>query len=321
MQRYLKWRYRPWIGFRWLSASARARREKPLEAQLRAQQRRRRYPNLMFHFLRTAPCATTARRRRRRRLPVHIGPIYSTRAAACGDWRARSGEATSVRLPVDRAGPPRVGRAIPAPSRDVPEPAGDRATFNAGETSPGPGSPPTRRSAAFVAKDERDRPASLLHRRAGGQRRERRRPPAMATPGPSPAGRGHLGDALRHERQHLHPGDDDGGEGRRPDNSAPRRSNPNRRSTPRLSMSIAAAWWPEVQFSAVQHRLHRALTALRVGIAGGLAHALGDHLTEAEPVLQPPALSCSPPPWHRSCPATMRTRPWYRRRHGSRRPR
>ena len=70
MQKYLKWRYRPWIGAQLAVPAPRARRHKPLRGRrLRPQQRRRRLPEPDVPLPADRGPLRRLRARGRRRLP------------------------------------------------------------------------------------------------------------------------------------------------------------------------------------------------------------------------------------------------------------
>ncbi len=188
--------------------------------RVRAQQRGRRLPEPHVPL----PADRGALRRlgagRRPRLPGARRPDVLRRAGHREDQLDRSLGASpaGLQLPVDRAGPARVGRGDPG------RPGGSWASaafdpFNGGEMSPGPG-----------VRDRRPRSSTG----SGGRRRPRctRRVPARWAPttlsvvDPSTM-RVHGLDGLRvvdasvmplrDQRQHLRPGDDDRREGGRLD--------------------------------------------------------------------------------------------------------
>ena len=97
------------------------------------------YPNLMFHFLPIAIRYDGTSPTKGHGYQVHIGPMYSD---ARGTVKIRvdrpaGAPVDAVQLPVDRAGPARVGR-VPSrwPARSSTSPR--FAPFNDGELSPGP---------------------------------------------------------------------------------------------------------------------------------------------------------------------------------------
>ncbi|MCQ4043343.1 choline dehydrogenase [Streptantibioticus rubrisoli] len=140
MQPYLKWRYRPWIGFQWLflrkgpgatnhfEAGGFARSNEDVD-----------YPNLMFHFLPIAVRYDGSAPAGGHGYQVHIGPMYSD---ARGSVKIRSRDPRdkpALRfnyLSTDQDRREWV-EAIRTARDILGQPALD--PYNAGEISPGPG--------------------------------------------------------------------------------------------------------------------------------------------------------------------------------------
>ena len=123
-----QWR-RPWIGFQWLFFRRGPGATNHFEAGgfVRGDEDVA-YPNLMFHFLPLAIRYDGTSPAGRHGYQVHVGPMYSD---ARGTVRIRSTDPTEhpalrVQLPLDRAGPPGVGRGDQRGPND-PRPAGVRA--------------------------------------------------------------------------------------------------------------------------------------------------------------------------------------------------
>jgi choline dehydrogenase len=78
MQPYLKWRYRPWIGFQWLFFRRGPGATNHFEGGGFARSNEaERYPNLMFHFLPIAVRYDGSSPAGGHGYQVHIGPMYS----------------------------------------------------------------------------------------------------------------------------------------------------------------------------------------------------------------------------------------------------
>jgi choline dehydrogenase len=154
MQPYLKWRYRPWIGFQWLFLRRGPGATNHFEGGGFARSNdHEAYPNLMFHFLPIAVRYDGSAPASGHGYQVHIGPMYS-------DTRG------SVKL---KSADPRVHpalrfnylsteqdrrewvEAIRVARRILNQPAME--PFNAGETSPGPDVATDEEILRWVAKD------------------------------------------------------------------------------------------------------------------------------------------------------------------------
>ena len=208
---------RPKIAYEWLFHRRGPRRHQPLRGRrLRRGNDDVDYPNLMFHFLPvairydgSAPTRATATR-------CTSGRCTPTPAAPCGSGRrTRSHPAMRFNYLSTETDRREWVEAIRVARDILNQPA--FAPYNAGEISPGRRSRPTRRSSTGCAPTPRPRctrPARRDgHRRPGGRRSRddegaRRRGPAR---------RRRLGVPVRHQRQHLRPGDDGRREGGRPD--------------------------------------------------------------------------------------------------------
>ena len=202
-----------------LPQRARARRTTSRAAASRAATTTSRYPNLMFHFLPIAVRYDGSAPAGGHGYQVHIGPMYSDARGTREDHERRSARASgaALQLPVDRAGPPRVGRGDPRGARH-PQPAGDGRRSTPARSRRARRSRPTRRSSTWVAKDGETALHPSCTARMGVDDMSVVDPPHDGVHGHRGAARGgRLGDALRHERQHLRAGDDGGREGRRPD--------------------------------------------------------------------------------------------------------
>ena len=172
----------------------------------------------MFHFLPLAIRYDGSSPAGGHGYQVHIGPMYSD---ARGSVKITSPDpqrppGAALQLPLDRAGPARVGRGDPRRAHD-PQPAGVRAVQRRRDLARPGGR--DRRARSSTGSRATPRPRCTRRARAGwARRRVGRRPADDARARPRrPARRRRLGDALRHERQHLRAGDDGGREGRRPD--------------------------------------------------------------------------------------------------------
>ena len=176
------------------------------------------YPNLMFHFLPLAIRYDGSAGAADHGYQVHVGPMYSDARGSSDaqDDRPARPSGAALQLPLDRPGPARMGRGHPGrPARSWDQPA--MAAFNGGETSPGPTVDHRRGDPRLGRARRRDRAPSVVHGADGDGRGLRRRPVDDARPRAGRAARGRrLRHAVRHQRQHLRPGDDARREGRRP---------------------------------------------------------------------------------------------------------
>ena len=121
------------------------------------------YPNVMFHFLPIAIRYDGSRPAGGHGYQVHVGPMYSDARGSVRDHvdRPTRQPAIAVQLPVDRAGPARVGRGDP---RRPPASSASRRW----RRSTAARSRPARRSSSdeeildWVAR-RRDRTAPVVH--------------------------------------------------------------------------------------------------------------------------------------------------------------
>ena len=215
----MKWRWRPLVGLQWLFLRSGPGATNHFEAGgFVAEQRGRRLPEPHVPF----PADRGALRRigagERPRLPGAHRPDVLGRARLREDHEHGPDRASgaALQLPLDRSGPPRVGRGDPR-GAGHPEPAGVRSVqrrraLAGAERGDRRGDPGVGR------EGRRDRVASLLHGADGHGRPLGGGPADDARARPRRTSRrGRLGDAVRDERQHLRAGDDGGREGRRPD--------------------------------------------------------------------------------------------------------
>ena len=117
------------------------------------------YPNLMFHFLPIAVRYDGSAPASGDGYQVHIGPMYSdARGSVKITSRDPSGETgATLQLPVDRAGPARMGRGDPGRPRH-PQPAGDGTVQRRRDVTPGTvGRRPTSRSSIGSPRTARRR--------------------------------------------------------------------------------------------------------------------------------------------------------------------
>ena len=214
----LAWRHRPWIGLQWIFRRGPGTTNHFEGGGFVRSNDDVAYPNLMFHFLPIAVRYDGSRPPAAHGYQVHVGPMYSD---VRGSVRITSPDAqVKPALRFNYLSTPNDRRewveAIHVARHILGQPA--FAPFDAGEVSPGPGVGTDEEILDWVAARRRDRPASVVHVRDGNRRavggrsahdaRARHRRAAC---------RRRLGDAVRHQRQHLRPGDDDRREGRRPD--------------------------------------------------------------------------------------------------------
>ena len=216
---WLKHRHKPRIGAEWLFLRRGVGASNHFEAGgfIRSNEEVD-YPNLMFHFLPIAIRYDGSRPASEHGYQVHIGPMYSD---VRGTLKIRSTDPFEhpamqfnyLSTERDRQEWIEMVRA----ARDHPRAAGVRGVLRRGDLARAgrehrPGDPRLGR------RGRRDRAAPLVHRGDGHRRAERRRPDHDAGARRRGPARGRrLGDALRHQRQHLRAGDDARREGRRPD--------------------------------------------------------------------------------------------------------
>ena len=215
------------------------------------------YPNLMFHFLPIAIRYDGSRPAAEHGYQVHIGPMYSDvrGSVTLRSTRPARAPGAAVQLPVHRERPAGVDRGDPGRPRH-PQPAGVRRRSTTASSRPGPSVETDEEILDWVARGRRDGAAPVVHRPDG-----RRRPCRCSTPSTMRV-HGVDGlrvvdasvDALRHQRQHLRPGDDGRREGRRPDPRATRRC---RRSTRRSTATARTTRSTRPPPREPQHGDHR----------------------------------------------------------------
>jgi choline dehydrogenase len=154
MQRYLKWRHRPWIGAAWLFARSGPGATNHFEGGgfVRSNDRVA-YPNLMFHFLPIAVRYDGSAPAGGHGYQVHVGPMYSD---ARGSVKIRSTDPTQhpalrfnyLSTDQDRR---EWTEAVRIARHILNQPA--LAGFNGGEVSPGPSVASDAEILAWVARD------------------------------------------------------------------------------------------------------------------------------------------------------------------------
>ena len=223
MQKYLKWRYRPWIGANWLFLRRGPGATNHFEGGgfVRSNDDVA-YPNLMFHFLPIAVRYDGSSPEGGDGYQVHVGPMYSDARGTREDHQPRPEGASgaAVQLPVHRSGPPRMGRVDPGGAQH-PQPARDGTVQRRRDlTRPERGD--RRGDPRLGGARRRNRAAPVLHGQDGHRRDVGHRPAddGRARRRGTEGGR-RVGDAVRDQRQHLRPGDDGRGEGGRPDSRQP----------------------------------------------------------------------------------------------------
>jgi choline dehydrogenase len=154
MAPYLKWRYRPWIGFRWLFFRRGPGATNHFEGGGFARSNEEvAYPNLMFHFLPIAVRYDGSAPAGGHGYQVHIGPMYSD---ARGSIKAVSADPrvhpalrfNYLSTDTDRR---EWVEAIGVARNILNQPAMD--AFNGGEISPGPAVRTPEQILAWVARD------------------------------------------------------------------------------------------------------------------------------------------------------------------------
>ena len=151
----MKWRWRPFVGAEWLFLRKGPGATNHFEAGgfVRSNDDVD-YPNLMFHFLPIAVRYDGSAPASDHGYQVHIGPMYSD---ARGTVKITSTDpartpGAPVQLPLDRAGPARVGRGGPRRPHD-PEPAGVRRRSTAASSRPAPSVETDEEILEWVARD------------------------------------------------------------------------------------------------------------------------------------------------------------------------
>ena len=154
MAPYLKWRYRPWIGFRWLFFRTGPGATNHFEGGGFARSNDDvRYPNLMFHFLPIAVRYDGSAPASDHGYQVHIGPMYSDARGSVKITSADPRVHPALRfnyLSTDQDRREWV-EAIHTARRILGQPA--MAPFDGGELSPGPSVETDEEILAWVARD------------------------------------------------------------------------------------------------------------------------------------------------------------------------
>ena len=139
MQPYLKWRYRPWIGFKWLFLRSGPGATNHFEGGGFARSNEDvAYPNLMFHFLPIAVRYDGSSPAGGHGYQVHIGPMYSDARGSVKITSADPRVHPALRFNYVSTDQDRREwvEAIRVARRILQQPAMD--PYNGGETSPGP---------------------------------------------------------------------------------------------------------------------------------------------------------------------------------------
>ena len=183
MAPYLKWRYRPWIGFRWLFFRSGPGATNHFEGGGFARSNDDvGYPNLMFHFLPIAGALRRLGAGERSRLPGPHRADVLGRTGFGEDHESRPARPSrpALQLPVDRPGPARVGRGDPHGAAD-PRSARDGAVRRGDLARPRRAD--GRADPRVGRRRRRDRPASLVHLQDGDRRDVGGRPSTMRVHG------------------------------------------------------------------------------------------------------------------------------------------
>ena len=154
MQPYLKWRYRPWIGFQWLFFRRGPGATNHFEGGGFARSNdSERYPNLMFHFLPIAVRYDGSSPAGGHGYQVHIGPMYSDARGSVKITSADPRVHPALRFNYLSTEQDRREwiEAIHVARDILNQPAMD--PFNAGEVSPGPEVTTDDQIVEWVAKD------------------------------------------------------------------------------------------------------------------------------------------------------------------------
>ena len=180
----MKWRNRPWVGFRWLVFRSGPGATNHFEGGgfVRSNDEVT-HPNLMFHFLPLAIRYDGTQPAGGHGYQVHVGPMFSD---ALGSVKITVGRpacqaGAALQLPLDRAGPTGVARGDPLRAVD-PGPAGVRALRRRGAVARARRSRPTRRSSTGSRATPR-RPSTRPARAAWAWTscRSSTRPPCAST--------------------------------------------------------------------------------------------------------------------------------------------
>ena len=213
-----KWR-RPFIGAEWLFLRSGPGASNHFEGGGFARSNEDvAYPNLMFHFLPLAIRYDGSAGAAGHGYQVHVGPMYSDARGSVSLKTTDPHDHPALRfnyLSTDQDRREWV-EAIRVARHILNQPAMD--PYNGGETSPGPVVTTDDEIRDWVARDAETALHPSCTARMGTDERVRAGPADDARPRARRAARrGCVGDAVRHQRQHLRPGDDAGREGRRPD--------------------------------------------------------------------------------------------------------
>jgi choline dehydrogenase len=154
VQPYLKWRYRPWIGFQWLFLRRGPGATNHFEGGGFARSNAEvAYPNLMFHFLPIAVRYDGSQPAGGHGYQVHVGPMYSD---ARGSVKVRSADPRvkpALRFNYLSTNQDRREwvEAVGVTRRILSQPA--MAPFDGGEISPGPAVESDEQILDWVARD------------------------------------------------------------------------------------------------------------------------------------------------------------------------
>ena len=154
MAPYLKWRYRPWIGFQWLFFRRGPGATNHFEGGGFARSNDEvRYPNLMFHFLPIAVRYDGSAPAGDHGYQVHIGPMYSDTRGSVKVVSADPRVHPALRFNYLSTEQDRREwvEAIRTARRILGQPA--MAPFDGGELSPGPSVETDEQILAWVARD------------------------------------------------------------------------------------------------------------------------------------------------------------------------
>jgi choline dehydrogenase len=154
MAPYLKWRYRPWIGFQWLFFRRGPGATNHFEGGGFARSNDdARYPNLMFHFLPIAVRYDGSAPAGEHGYQVHIGPMYSDTRGSVKVVSADPRVHPALRFNYLSTEQDRREwvEAIRTARRILGQPA--MAPFDGGELSPGPSVETDEQILAWVARD------------------------------------------------------------------------------------------------------------------------------------------------------------------------
>ena len=243
------------------------------------------YPNLMFHFLPLAIRYDGSAGTPGHGYQVHVGPMYSDARGSITLKSTDPRDHPALRfnyLSTDQDRREWV-EAVRVARHLLNQPA--MAPYNGGETSPGPGVETDDEILEWVRRDAETALHPSCTARMGIDDLSVTDPLTMRVHGAGgPARRRRLGDALRHQRQHLRAGDDAGREGRGPhrrEHAAPARAASVLPPRGVIAAGLRAAGCEEGPMPEYPSFALTGQVALVTGAARGLGRAIALALADA----------------------------------------